>query len=209
MPKSTAGMDPRKAKHCAALSIYRGWMLKYLHRNTLFTPLRKQGIQYFLAQRLSTVSLRKFWGINDQRISKGSPYLSITTLNNRHRNKISTFQYTHNLASTIWSHKILLTAVLYSQENTMDAEAKTRKRPSQDDGGAKKKRKKVRQDEGDLDAEAGLNLAFARMDGQLIADHIAQKTTRFGTELSSIELSDLYISGKKSLASPMLWQERD
>lgn len=78
----------------------------------------------------------------------------------------------------------------------MDTEAKTRKRPAQDDGGSKKKRKKVRQDEGDLDAEAGLNLAFARMDGQLIADHIAQKTTRFGTELSSIELSDLYISGK-------------
>jgi len=88
----------------------------------------------------------------------------------------------------------------------MDTENKTRKRPSQDDGGSKKKRKKVRQDEGDLDAEAGLNLAFARMDGQLIADHIAQKTTRFGTELSSIELSDLYISGKSWL-SPILWQE--
>lgn len=78
-------------------------------------------------------------------------------------------------------------------------EAKTRKRPLEDDEGLrkkKKKQKKVRQDEGDLDAEAGLNLAFARMDGQLLADHIAQKTTRFGTDLSPVELSDLYISGR-------------
>ena len=78
----------------------------------------------------------------------------------------------------------------------MDTENKSRKRPTEDDGGSKKKRKKVRQDEGDLDAEAGLNLAVARMDGQLIADHMAQKTSRFATELSSIELSDLYVSGK-------------
>ncbi|KAK4214104.1 U3-containing 90S pre-ribosomal complex subunit-domain containing protein [Rhypophila decipiens] len=78
----------------------------------------------------------------------------------------------------------------------MATEAKSRKRPSEDDGGSrKKKKKKVRQDEGDLDAEAGLNLAFARMDGQLLADYIAQKTTRFGTDLSTVELSDLYISG--------------
>lgn len=90
----------------------------------------------------------------------------------------------------------------------MDTENKSRKRAAQDDGGSqKKKKKKVRQDEGDLDAEAGLNLAFARMDGQLIADHIAQKTTRFGTELSTIELSDLYISGK-SRTSLKLRQER-
>ncbi|KAK3330940.1 U3-containing 90S pre-ribosomal complex subunit-domain containing protein [Apodospora peruviana] len=76
----------------------------------------------------------------------------------------------------------------------MSVEVRNRKRPAQDDGGLKKKRKKVRQDDGDLDTEAGLNLAFARMDGQLLADHIAQKTTRFGTDLSPVELSDLYIS---------------
>jgi hypothetical protein len=59
----------------------------------------------------------------------------------------------------------------------------------------------VREDEGDLDVEAGLNLAFARMDGQLVADHIAQKTRRFGTDLSPVELSDLYISGECLTAS--------
>ena len=81
----------------------------------------------------------------------------------------------------------------------MPPERTSRKRTSQNDGVAKKKRKKpVREDEGDLDVEAGLNRAFERMDGQLVADYIAQKTTRFGTDLSSVELSDLYISGAKT-----------
>ncbi|KAA8636271.1 hypothetical protein SMACR_09079 [Sordaria macrospora] len=79
----------------------------------------------------------------------------------------------------------------------MATEMINRKRKADDgEGGAKKKKrsKKAREDEGDLDVEAGLNRAFERMDGQLLADHIAQKVTRFGTDLSSVELSDLYIS---------------
>jgi hypothetical protein len=48
--------------------------------------------------------------------------------------------------------------------------------------------------------ELGINSAIARMDNQLMADHLAQKTIRFGTELSSIELADLTISG--TLISP-------
>lgn len=86
----------------------------------------------------------------------------------------------------------------------MATEIINRKRKA-DDGeivAAKKKKrsKKARDDEGDLDVEAGLNRAFERMDGQLLADHIAQKVTRFGTDLSSVELSDFYISGEcKSL----------
>lgn len=83
-------------------------------------------------------------------------------------------------------------------------EKKPAKRPAPDAGGPsvttnKKKRKRVHQqehDEADLDVEAGLNRAFERMDSQLLADHIAQKTTRFATDLSSVELSDLYISGE-------------
>lgn len=80
----------------------------------------------------------------------------------------------------------------------MATEMINRKRKADDEGGAKKKKrsKKAREDEGDLDVEAGLNRAFERMDGQLLADHIAQKVTRFGTDLSSVELSDLYISGE-------------
>ncbi|KAG7291680.1 csm1-like protein [Staphylotrichum longicolle] len=77
------------------------------------------------------------------------------------------------------------------------AEQYTKKRKVQDDDKPRKKQKKqkkVREDEDDLDMEAGLNRAFERMDGQLLADHIAQKTRRFGTDLSPVELSDLYIS---------------
>ncbi|KAK4162501.1 U3-containing 90S pre-ribosomal complex subunit-domain containing protein [Cladorrhinum sp. PSN259] len=80
----------------------------------------------------------------------------------------------------------------------MSTEVQSKKRKLEDDVTAKKKRKKQkkqREDEGDLDVEIGVNRAFERMDGQLLADHIAQKSTRFGTDLSPIELADLYISG--------------
>ncbi|KAK4124949.1 hypothetical protein N657DRAFT_570029 [Parathielavia appendiculata] len=79
----------------------------------------------------------------------------------------------------------------------MATEEHTKKRKLQDDDKPRKKQKKhkkVREDEDDLDVEAGLNRAFERMDGQLLADHIAQKTRRFGADLSPVELSDLYIS---------------
>ncbi len=76
---------------------------------------------------------------------------------------------------------------------------KTRKRAAPDGGGSKRKHRKGpkgrrEEDEGDLDTEAGLNKAFERMDSQLLADHAAQQTNRFGTDLSSVELADLYIS---------------
>ncbi|KAL2161301.1 hypothetical protein VTH06DRAFT_8521 [Thermothelomyces fergusii] len=79
----------------------------------------------------------------------------------------------------------------------MAAVDNAKKRKLQDDEKPRKKHKKhkkVREDEADLDVEAGLNRAFERMDGQLLADHLAQKTRRFGTDLSPVELSDLYIS---------------
>lgn len=83
------------------------------------------------------------------------------------------------------------------------AEPKSKKRAAEASTSSatagKKKRKRMHQneqDEADFDVEAGLNKAFERMDGQLLADHLAQKTSRFGTDLSSVELSDLYISGE-------------
>ncbi|KAK4130133.1 hypothetical protein BT67DRAFT_465209 [Trichocladium antarcticum] len=88
-------------------------------------------------------------------------------------------------------------------------EQKTMKRKLQDDDKPRKKQKKqkkVRDDEGDLDVEAGLNRAFERMDGQLIADHIAKKTQRFGTDLSPIELADLYISAT-AIRDSTSWQQ--
>lgn len=58
----------------------------------------------------------------------------------------------------------------------------------------KKSKKRAKfQDEG-LDSELGINTLFSRMDNQLLADHLAQKLSRFGAELSSIEVSDLTLS---------------
>lgn len=92
----------------------------------------------------------------------------------------------------------------------METVENAKKRKLQDDERPRKKnkkhRKKVREDEADLDVEAGLNRAFERMDGQLLADHLAQKTRRFGTDLSPIELSDLYISGKNEIPTYILSQ---
>lgn len=78
------------------------------------------------------------------------------------------------------------------------SKAKSKKRKAQDDsqpaGAKKQKASKYEEDESMLDLEAGVNTAFVRMDPQLLADHVARQTKRFGTDLSSVELSDLYIS---------------
>jgi len=66
---------------------------------------------------------------------------------------------------------------------------------------SKKRRKKNKRHaaEDDLiDSAAGVNTAIAMMDSQLLADHLAQRTSRFGADLSPIELSDLALPGKTS-----------
>jgi protein CMS1 len=42
----------------------------------------------------------------------------------------------------------------------------------------------------------GINTTIAQMGSSLLADHIAQKTKKFETDLSLIELEDRYISSK-------------
>jgi hypothetical protein len=74
----------------------------------------------------------------------------------------------------------------------------TRKRAAEEAVPSKKKNKKRKanfQENDALDAELGINTLFSRMDSQLLADHLAQKLTRFGTDLSPVEISDLTISG--------------
>ncbi|KAK6820646.1 hypothetical protein PG987_015046 [Apiospora arundinis] len=44
------------------------------------------------------------------------------------------------------------------------------------------------------------------MDSQLLADYLAQKTSRFGSDLSPVELADLYIS-PISIEDTTSWQE--
>jgi protein CMS1 len=61
----------------------------------------------------------------------------------------------------------------------------------------KAKSKKTKEDEEDeLDLEAGINKAFSHMDNHLLADYIAQRTRRYESDLSSIELEDRKIPGE-------------
>lgn len=63
------------------------------------------------------------------------------------------------------------------------------KRPKQ-----KKNRRPDAEDEEALfDLDRGVNTIFSRMDPDLLADYVAANTKRFGSDLSSIELSDLYV----------------
>ncbi|OQO00574.1 hypothetical protein B0A48_13064 [Cryoendolithus antarcticus] len=61
--------------------------------------------------------------------------------------------------------------------------AKRRKNP--------KKPKDVQEDS--LDLEKGVNLALAHMDSRLMADHMAQRTTRFRPDVSPVEAEDFMI----------------
>lgn len=66
--------------------------------------------------------------------------------------------------------------------------------------GKKAKRRKaqsgIQNQDLDLDIERGVNLAIGRMDRGLLADYIAQRTKRFHSDLSAVELEDLYIPRK-------------
>lgn len=81
---------------------------------------------------------------------------------------------------------------------TSEAPSKKRKRGVVENG-AKKAAKKTKKakiaEEDELDIEAGINNSFARMDSQLLADYVAQRTRRYESDLSSIELEDKFIPG--------------
>lgn len=57
----------------------------------------------------------------------------------------------------------------------------------------KKNRKQANEENALYDFDLGINTIFARMDPDLIADYVAANTKRFATDLSPIELSDLYV----------------
>jgi protein CMS1 len=58
-----------------------------------------------------------------------------------------------------------------------------------------KKKKAGDENDNELDTEAGINNAFSHMDSNLLADYIAQRTRKYESELSSIELEDRYLPG--------------
>lgn len=85
-------------------------------------------------------------------------------------------------------------------ESTQD-KSKKRKRTAESGKSATKPSKKAKNkkskviDDGNIDVEAQINKAFSKMDNQLLSDYVAQKTRKFESDLSSVELEDKYISG--------------
>ena len=79
--------------------------------------------------------------------------------------------------------------------------SKKRKREADLEQVAKKAAKKSKSkrskagEEDEIDTEAGINKTFSRMDNQLLADYVAQRTRKYETELSLVELEDKYIPG--------------
>jgi protein CMS1 len=66
------------------------------------------------------------------------------------------------------------------------------------DGVATKKRRKNRkrvEDEPGIDGDLGLNHNIRRMDKALLSDYLAQRTRKFCSKLSAIELEDLRVPG--------------
>ncbi len=60
----------------------------------------------------------------------------------------------------------------------------------------KSKKTKTVEDDG-LDLENNINTAFAHMDSQLLADYVAQRTSKHQSDLSTVELEDKYLPGKE------------
>ncbi|KKA31197.1 hypothetical protein TD95_000822 [Thielaviopsis punctulata] len=83
----------------------------------------------------------------------------------------------------------------------------TNKRPIESDEPSRNKRRrrgnKSREEENDLlDMELKVNQLFKSLDSQLTADHYLRQLTRFGADLSPIELADLTISGTSPPPTP-------
>ncbi|KAI0600635.1 U3-containing 90S pre-ribosomal complex subunit-domain containing protein [Biscogniauxia sp. FL1348] len=83
-----------------------------------------------------------------------------------------------------------------ARSENMASKAKSKKRAGEDDGGSRKRKKPSGGEQDDIyfDLEAGLNKKISLLDSFLLADHLAQKTRRFGTDLKPVELSGLDIS---------------
>jgi len=65
---------------------------------------------------------------------------------------------------------------------------------------SKKSKKAKKNDDENLDLKSGLNVAIGKLDSQLLADYIAQRTKRFSPNLSLVELEDFHIPGNYKMA---------
>ncbi|PGH09518.1 protein CMS1 [Blastomyces parvus] len=66
-----------------------------------------------------------------------------------------------------------------------------------DDGGSKKKKRKrtkqIVEDPKDADKKDGIDESIGKMDGPLLADFFAQQAKRHNSELTAVELADVYV----------------
>lgn len=46
------------------------------------------------------------------------------------------------------------------------------------------------------ETDSNINTAIGKMDNHLLADYVAQRTKRFGEDLSLVELEDMHVPGK-------------
>lgn len=78
-----------------------------------------------------------------------------------------------------------------SKKRKHDGPAKGEKKASK-----RRKLKKPKDlDEEALDVDLGVNHAIEHMDSRLLADHIAQRTKRFQSDLSLVEVEEMYVPG--------------
>ena len=81
------------------------------------------------------------------------------------------------------------------KRNTNDNSEGTPLRPIK----RKKAKKAMRAEDENLDLEHGLNLAIGKLDSRLQADYVAQRTKRFSSELSLVELEDRHVPGTNGI----------
>jgi hypothetical protein len=84
-----------------------------------------------------------------------------------------------------------------SESNLGDANQAINRPETKESRKQKRKDKKAAMfGEENLDEERRLNLAIGQMDRHMLGDYVAKYTKRFEPQLSTVELEDLYISGR-------------
>ena len=82
----------------------------------------------------------------------------------------------------------------FSPSSSPSSTSLKRKRNAGDDEKYKKSMRRNTRDES-IDLENGVDMAIGKLDGQLLADYVAQRTKRFQCDLSLVEVEDKRIPG--------------
>lgn len=106
-----------------------------------------------------------------------------------------------------------LSATPEPQEPTSSKQSSKKRKRGTEPEPAKKSAKKEKSkksravfDDAELDMEIGVNKAFSRMDSQLLADYLAQRTRMYEKDLSSIEWEEKYLPAN-AIQDTTAWDE--